>query len=410
LTESTALEAAPTRYLARRDEVLAAASEVLNNQGSRGFTVALVAQKLGLHPPSLTYYFKKRRDLLAACLMDAVDRFDGLVTDAQAAEGPEARLRRFIAGHIAVQRRARLGEAPALAEFSEIRLVPQPNLTPLMAAYRRMFDRLADLFATPALPWLTPERRGLYARLLIEQLGWTAAWLEHYQPRDYSRAAERLADVLIGGLAGPGQGWPPLSGEDLAAPVVPRAEPSRERFLVAATDLINAQGYHGASVDKISARLGVTKGSFYYHNADKDELILACFDRTLDILREGQTRARTGDGWTRLCASAASLALYQATASQGRMLRSYAFAALPPELRQPMGARFQQATLRFAAMISDGIADGSIRPVDPVIAGQMVMATVNSSAYLRPWLGDEGPEAVERLYVRPSLMGLFRPD
>jgi AcrR family transcriptional regulator len=410
LTESTLLDAAPTRYSARREEILAAAAEVLNNQGSRGFTVALVAQRLGLHPVSLTYYFKRRRDLLAACLLSTIDRFEALVADAEAAEGPQARLTRFIASHIELQRRVRLGEAPALADFSEIRMVPQPNATQLWGAYRRMFDRLAALMASPALPWLNGQRRGLYARLLIEQLGWTAGWLGRYEPSDYGRAAERLAEALIGGLPWEGHGWPALSPAELAAPIVATAEPSRERFLIAATDLINEQGYHGASVDKISARLNVTKGSFYYHNADKDDLILACFERTLDILREGQTRPQSGDGWTRLCASATSLALYQATASRGRMLRSYAFAALPPELRQPMGARFREATLRFAAMISDGIVDGSIRPVDPLIAAQTVMAMVNSSAYLRPWLGEASAEAVERLYVRPSLMGLFTLD
>ena len=53
MTESTLLEDAPTRYSARREEILAAAAEVLNNQGSRGFTVALVAQRLGLHPERL---------------------------------------------------------------------------------------------------------------------------------------------------------------------------------------------------------------------------------------------------------------------------------------------------------------------------------------------------------------------
>ncbi|HEY3888938.1 MAG TPA: TetR family transcriptional regulator [Caulobacteraceae bacterium] len=410
MTDSSLFEATPTRYSARREEILAAAAEVLNNQGSRGFTVALVAQRLGLHPVSLTYYFKRRRDLLAACLLAAIDRFEALIADAALAEGPQARLARFIGGHIEVQRLARLGQAPALAEFSEIRLVPQPNLTHLLGAYRRMFDRLADLFASPALPWLNGRRRGLYARLLIEQLGWTASWLDPYEPRDYARAAERLADVLIGGLAGPGRDWPLLTPVELGVPVAPTTEPSRERFLIAATDLINEQGYHGASVDKISARLNVTKGSFYYHNTDKDDLILACFERTLDILREGQTRPYPGDGWTRLCASATALALYQATASRGRMLRSYAFAALPPELRQPMGARFQEATLRFAGMIDDGIVDGSIRPVDPLIAAQTVMAMVNSSAYLRPWLAGDDADAVERLYVRPSLMGLFTPD
>jgi AcrR family transcriptional regulator len=410
LTESVQLDSTPARYSARREEILVAGAEVLNNQGSQGFTLAAVAQRLGLHPVSLTYYFKRRRDLLAACLMSAIDRFEALIADAEAAEGPQARLTRLIAGYMEIQRRVRLGEAAALAGFSEIRLVPQPNATPLWGAYRRMFERLAGLLASPDLPWLDGRRRGLYARLLIEQLGWTAGWLRLYEPQDYGRAGERLADVLIGGLTRPGHGWPDSEPADLGALATPGGEPLRERFLIAATELINEQGYHGASVDKISARLNVTKGSFYYHNADKDDLILACFERTLDILREAQTRPHAGDGWTRLCASATSLAHYQAGGGRGRMLRSYAFTALPPELRKPMGERFQQAAFRFAAMISDGIADGSIRPVDPMIAAQTVMAMINSSAYLRPWLIGEDTRAFERLYVRPTLMGLFTPD
>ncbi len=410
MTDSSLLDPAPTRYSARREEILAAAAEVLNNQGSRGFTFALVAHRLGLHPVSLTYYFKRRRDLLAAVLLATIDRVEALIAEAEDAEGPQARLTRLIASHIDVQRRVRLGQVPALADFSEIRLVPQPNATLLWGAYRRMFDRLAALFTSPDMPWMTGQRRGLVARLLIEQLGWTTAWLDLYELRDYGRAAERLADVLIGGLARPGHAWPPLQPAELSVPVAPSAEPSRERFLIAATELINEQGYHGASVDKISARLNVTKGSFYYHNTDKDDLIVACFERTLDILREGQACARAGDGWTRLAASATALALYQANASHGRMLRAYAFAALPPELRQSMGARFQEATTRFAAMIGDGAIDGSIRPVDPLIAAQTVMAMVNSSSYLRPWLSGDDADAVERLYVRPSLMGLFTPD
>lgn len=410
MTDSTLLKAAPTRYSARREEILAAAAEVLNNQGSRGFTLALVAQRLGLHPVSLTYYFKRRRDLLTACLLSTIDRVEALIAGAEAAEGPQARLTAFITAHVELQRQVRLGRAPPLVDFSEIRLVPQPNSTLLWGAYRRMFDRLAALLASPALPWMTGQRRALSARLLIEQLGWTPSWLQLYEPQDYARAAEGLADILISGLARAGHDWPPMQRAELGVPLPPTAEPSRERFLIAATELINEQGYHGASVDKISARLNVTKGSFYYHNTDKDDLILACFERTLDILREGQTRPHPGDGWTRLCASALSLALYQATASRGRMLRGYAFAALPPDLRQAMSARFRQAAFRFAAMISDGIVDGSVRPVDPLLAAQTVMATVNSSAYLRAWLSGEYAEAVERLYVRPSLMGLFTPD
>ena len=410
MTDTASIDAAPTRYSARREEIITAAAEVLNDQGSRGFTVASVAKRLGLHPVSLTYYFKRRRDLLSACLMAAIDRVDALIADAETADSPQARLTRFIAGHIELQRQVRLGEAPALAEFSEVFLVPPPNVTPLLAAYREMVDRLGDLFASPSLPWLNTRRRGLYARLLIEQLGWWSNWLELYDTEDYGRVAERIADILIGGLAPAGGSWPSPSPVVLGAPIDETDEPSPERFLIAATALINEQGYHGASVDKISARLNVTKGSFYYHHTDKDELIVACFERTLEILREGQTRAYPGDGWARLCAAATSLALYQSGGTRGRMLRTYAFAALPPELRQPIRADLRRATFRFAAMISDGIADGSIRAVDPLVAAHTLMATINSSAYFFPWLNCHDFAEVERLYVRPSLMGLFTPD
>ena len=409
MTDASLTSAEPTRYAARREEILAAAAAVLNNQGSRGFTVASVAKRLGLHPVSLTYYFKRRRDLLAACLLATIERYTAMIADAELAYGPEARLRRLIANQFEAQRQARLGFAPPLAEFSEVALVPPPNATYVLGAYWRMFHRMAGLFETPDLAWLTAARRSLYARLMIEQFGWTPGWLALYDANDYERAAERFADVLIGGLASGGRAWPAAARAALSVPLAAGGEARRERFLVAATELINEQGYHGASVDKVSARLNVTKGSFYYHNADKDELILACFERTLDILREGQTRPYPGDGWERLCAAATSLAVHQAIGARGRMLRGTAFAALPPELRQVMSARFQQAAFRFQAMISDGISDGSMRPVDAMIAAQTVMATINSSVFLNPWL-DRGDVAagVELNYVRPSLIGLFR--
>lgn len=407
MTEAAILDVASTRYAARKEEILAAAAQVLNDQGQRGFTLASVAKRLDLHPVSLTYYFKRRGDLFAACMLSTIARHEVLIADAELADDPRERLRRLIRGHFEVQRQARLGVAPPLASFAEVRQVPQPNVGEVLGAYRRMFDRLAALFMGDSTPHLSGRRRALRARLIIEQLGWSVSWLGVYEPSDHDRVAERLADVLIGGLATPGRGWPRIERAELGGEAADTPEISRERFLVAATDLINEQGYHGASVDKISARLHVTKGSFYYHNADKDELILACFERTLERLREGQTRFYPGDAWERLSASAASLAVYQALGRRGRMLRSYAFAALPAEHRGHMRTRFQQASLRYASLISDGIVEGSIRPVDPLIAAQVIMATVNSAAFLGPWLPNPDGDLIEAMYVRPALMGLF---
>jgi hypothetical protein len=59
---------------------------------------------------------------------------------------------------------------------------------------------------------------------------------------------------------------------------------------------------------------------------------------------------------------------------------------------------------RFAAVISDGIADGSIRPVDPLIAAELVMATISLSAYIEIW---SSADAVFDAYAIPAFTGLF---
>ena len=58
-------------------------------------------------------------------------------------------------------------------------------------------------------------------------------------------------------------------------------------------------------------------------------------------------------------------------------------------------------------MISDGVAEGSIRPVDPLIAGLVLMVVVNSAAYLNSAVPGVTNDMVEPYYVRPVFAGLF---
>ncbi|GAA5180744.1 hypothetical protein GCM10023322_13740 [Rugosimonospora acidiphila] len=50
------------------------------------------------------------------------------------------------------------------------------------------------------------------------------------------------------------------------------ADQTRQRIIEVARDLFVERGYQGTSVRDISERLGMTKGSMYYHFASKDEL------------------------------------------------------------------------------------------------------------------------------------------
>jgi hypothetical protein len=69
--------------------------------------------------------------------------------------------------------------------------------------------------------------------------------------------------------------------------------------------------------------------------------------------------------------------------------------------------QMDQVTDRFTDMIADGMIDGSVRSCDARIAGQMLMAQVNSAAELRNWVPGVTPESSVELYARPILKGLF---
>jgi hypothetical protein len=113
-----------------------------------------------------------------------------------------------------------------------------------------------------------------------------------------------------------------------------------------------------------------------------------------------------GDQWLRLSSAAAALAEYQLS-EYGPLLRTSALAALPEPIRAEMVQQSNRVSDRFASMISDGIAEGSVRPVDPFIAAQMLNATLNACADLGRWVPDVKQKAAPAVFARPLMMGVF---
>lgn len=396
------------RYAAKRDAIMAAATKVFADQGMSGFTLAAVAKRMDLHPVSLTYYFKRKEDLAAAVLHDTIRRFAEMLDRAEACNSPAERLRTFVAAYFETRRRIALGEEIPLAPFSEVYLVEGDQKQPVIDSFESLYVRIGRLLKSDDTPWVGAPRRQGMARLVVNQLTWSDTWLPSYEPQDYPRVAARLADIMVGGLAAAGQAWPDQPLLDLGAPSAENDEVTRDRFLIAATKLINREGYRGASVDKISAELKVTKGSFYHHNADKDELAVACFERTFDLIDQAKREAAQAEpGWTRLWLAVASLGMHQAASGGGAILRHHAMAAVPHAMRRQMFVRFQQIAHSFAGIISDGVADGSIRPVDPLLAAHALMVAFNACLPLDPRKTPAVTTGVVEEYLRPALLGFF---
>jgi AcrR family transcriptional regulator len=396
------------RFERKREAILDAATELLNTRGVKGLTLSVAAAAVDLSTTSVTYYFRRKDDLAAACMTRGLACMFEIVQAAMAEGTPKARLRALLARYLERARRAAVGEAPPLPVLSDLRALSMPQRGEVAAAYMKLFRRLRQLFEAPELAWLSRGRRTARTHMLLEQLFWAAAWLPKYDPEDYGRICERMYDILLGGLAGPQSSWGPLPIPTAELAPQTRQEMSRETFLLAAMRLINARGYRGASVDKISAELNVTKGSFYHHNDAKDDLVVACFDRTFEVMTHVQRLAMAlpGDQWTRLSSAAAALAEYQLS-EHGPLLRTSALAALPEKIRQEMVRQSDRVSDRFASMISDGIAEGSIRPVDPSLSAQMLNATLNACAELDVWVPGVSQKAAPAVFARPLLMGIF---
>ncbi len=377
------------RFERKREAILDAATVILNRQGVKGLTLGDAAAAVDLSTTSVTYYFKRKDDLAAACMMRGVEALVQIIDAALARPTPAEKLHELLTLYLQRVRATAVGEAPPLPVLSDLRALNQPRRGEVAKAFGKMFRRLREIFETEDLAWLSRGRRTARTHLLFEQLFWAAAWLPKYDPEDYPRLRDRMYEILLEGMAADKSSWgpSPISMVELAPR--DRQEMSRETFLLAATRLINSRGYRGASVDKISAELNVTKGTF-------------------EVMRRVQRLAMAlpGNEWTRLHSAAAALAEYQLS-EHGPLLRTSALTALPEPIRLQMVQQSNRVSDRFASMISDGIAEGSIRPVDPFIAAQMVNATLNAGAELGFWVPGVSQKAAPAVFARPQLMGIF---
>jgi len=396
------------RFERKREAILDAATRILNRKGIKGLTLGDTAAAVDLSTTSVTYYFKRKDDLAAACITRGIDTLHDLAEQAVAAGAPAERLARFLTLYLDTLAASLAGSAPPLPIITELRALTSPRREEVATAYGRLFRKTRQIFDHPDLCWMSRGRRTARTRMLLEQVFWGSAWLSKFDAEDYPRIRDRMVDVFLHGLAPEGAVWEPkpIPTEKLAAREGP--ELARETFLLAATRLINRRGYRGASVDKISAELNVTKGSFYHHNEAKDDLVVACFERSFEVMTRAQRLAMDlpGDQWDKVSACAAALAEFQLS-DHGPLLRINALTALPEHMRQVMVEHSNRVSDRFASMISDGIAEGSLRPVDPFIASQMLNATLNACADLGYLVPDVRPKAAAAVFVRPLLMGVF---
>ena len=394
------------KFHQRRDTIVRAAVEVLNHKGVRGMTLADVAAKIDLVPTAVMYYFHKKEELAAACFHKAIEQYESMIAQAQRGQSAREALELFIRGYFEFRRQIAGGEADQIAVYNDVRAVQDPGVG---VAYTQMFRNARSLLLkSPDIARLPRMDCNARTHLLLAQLFWSVVWVPRYYVEDYPRLADHMLDIFENGLVRANGDWQPRGLHEVEPPLADGSSEARETFLQAATSLMNDEGYRGASVQKISERLNVTKGAFYHHLDTKDDLILACFERTLAIVRRAQDEGArvAANSADNLIAVAAALVEYQLS-GKAPLLRTSALTSVPQEIRAGLMKEFDRASGRFSLVFSDGIADSSLRPVDAAIASQMITALINAAAEVHNWAPGISQQNVARAYARPLFQGLL---
>lgn len=397
------------RFEAKRERIISAAAELINERGVKGMTFVDVGRMVDLNTTSIAYYFKRKEKLAEAVFHRTLERIEREVDEAGARATPQQRVLRYLEltfDRIAAQRE---GTHPPEAALSDIRAMPDATRERLLGMFVGMFRKARGFFGTSDDP-IGHADLTARAHIFLEFTYWLPILLSDYSRTDFDRILERSFELMTSGIAGDGN-----RASALHLPMAGReGDDSQERglsdFLEAATRLINERGYRGASVERIASQLNVTKGSFYHHLAAKDDLVMKCFAASYDRVSATQrvALAQQGSFLDRIGACISSLANAQFEGERP-LLRTTAMGVLPPRMQQMVLERSDWMARRFAGMMIDGISEGSVRPIDPLVASQLAMVMLNAAWDLRGWARRRDIELATRLYAAPLLHGFFGP-
>jgi AcrR family transcriptional regulator len=172
----------------------------------------------------------------------------------------------------------------------------------------------------------------------------------------------------------------------------------RIEILKSAAAAFRRRGYHGASVDEIASALEMTKGNLYYYFRNKEEILYACHDYSLDVLLALMQDVQAGGArpdakLRRLILAFVHLMLDEL---QGTAL-TLDLQALSPSLQRRIIAKRDRFDRGLREIVQQGIDSGLFRPGDPKMIGFAIMGAVN---WITKWFDPAGPMTSEQIGQR----------
>ena len=376
----------------RRETILSEAVRLFNENGYSDTRLEDIGARLGTAKTSISYYFKSKDGLLMEVYDRALTFSEEALGRADAEASGRAAIIAWVRAHARAHADALAGLAAPLALIADLPATEGGYESELAARYGALLGGCHHLFergrSDGSIRAASSEASLFF---LLNLVHWLPRWLAEVRPADHDRAIDGLCDVLTHGIATdrarqPARQINSSSGDD-AETIFNREARNRlkrEALLRAGTRALNAHGYRSLSLGDVAAELGVTRGAFYYHIADKDALLQGCFERTCTLIAAAQNLAEKPDlNGLEILERALRWLFERQISNLDPLLRPGLLSALDTKKRLLINSRFNRLKSGFADMIARGMIDGSVRPVELAAAEQLALGSVFAGSHRR---------------------------
>lgn len=181
----------------------------------------------------------------------------------------------------------------------------------------------------------------------------------------------------------------------------------REKILDAAAAAFTRRGFSKTTMDDIAKSVGATKGLIYYHFPSKFDIYLGGYELGMNKVKQAvePMADQGGSGLERLrqmsIAHVRNLMInpkYHHLIHQGvRDQASESMTVRQRESLMELNQLRKDYELMFRGIIEDGVADGSLRAVDPVLATRVLLSSLNAVDMWYREMDDQSEDKIQAM-------------
>jgi AcrR family transcriptional regulator len=400
----------------KRQEILHCAAILFNTRGARGTTLTDITAELGLTKTSLYYYVKNKDDLAYQCYRESCRQFS-LLIEAAAEKTDGSFLSTLYCSFLDVWAGVLERTRPAMTILSEVQSLKEPKQSEIKQEYVSLVLRIRDLLERDKAAGVYVDTNCfLSAHAFFSTLQWVPAWLTRQQLPSLPAIKKAAHAIIENGISSR-----PTALSENASQFVsdPENDPDDglfkrgmspdkklEAFLQQATRQFNAKGYKGASIDVIAEELQVTKGAFYYHFKDKNQLLELCFKRGMSLGRAAIKFAEKygHDGLDKFSFALGFMFSVQ-NSKAGPFVSPGLLTALEAAEKAAVLNEIAELTDRLGSYIDEGKSDKSVVSVDTFVAQSILTGAVLGGDTVNEWIEFSDMKEYTRQYLKALLIG-----